>query len=352
MPVLVSDIFNGDNFSNISMTSFVNSNIPFYPGLLSSMNLFSAEGVYTKYVSFDEQAGALKMIQTSPRGSPPSQADIPRASSRVMQVVHLAREVEVNADELLAMRAAGGLTLQTAQGLLAQRVDGPIGLRSQINATMEHLYLGAIDGQVYDADGTSLLYDWFTFFGVARPTAINIAVSTMGVDTTVLIAAGTAVRRAMILAMQGMPMGGGQVVALCGDNFFDAITQCKEVTQARKLGATGMGVGGVIEALTPLLPYDSIRFAGITWINYRGSDDGLIAIPTAGARLFMTGVPGLFQSFFAPADTFETISAVGLPYYLLQRSERQTDSRRVFELQSNPLVACMRPRSLLRMTFS
>jgi hypothetical protein len=35
---------------------------------------------------------------------------------------------------------------------------------------------------------------------------------------------------------------------------------------------------------------------------------------------------------------------------MLQRPERQTSSRRVFEIQSNPLVAVLRPRSLIRLT--
>jgi hypothetical protein len=350
MADLIVDIFNQDAFTNISLTAFVNRNIPFYPGLLSKMNLFTGEGVYTKYVSFDELAGAISLIQTSPRGSPPSQADIIRGKTRVMEVVHLAREAEVNADELLAMRATGSLNLQTAQGLVEQRVEGPVGLRQQINATMEHLYLGAIDGQVYDADNSRLLYDWFSFFGVSRPTAINIPVSTMGTDTAILTQACTTIRRSMVLALQGMAMDGGRTVVLCGDNFFDALVVSKEVTAARKLGA--MSSPNALAQITEILPYDAIVFGGITWINYRGSDDGVIAVPTNEARAFMSGVPGLFQSFFAPADTFDTISGVGLPYYLLQRRERQTDSRRVFELQSNPLIACMRPKSLFRLTKS
>ena len=94
----------------------------------------------------------------------------------------------------------------------------------------------------------------------------------------------------------------------------------------------------------------SLQYASTTWVNYRGSDDSLVAVPTNEARVFMAGVPGLFQTYFSPADTFETISEIGIPLYLLQRPEAQTSSRRVFELQSNPLVMCLRPQSLIRLT--
>jgi hypothetical protein len=138
---------------------------------------------------------------------------------------------------------------------------------------------------------------------------------------------------------------------LCGDNFFDAIMTSQEWITARKTGA--FGNADAADVLGMNLAYSSFVYSNIMWINYRGTDDAsTVAVPTNEARAFMAGVPGLFQNFFAPADTFETISEVGLPFFLLQRPEAQTSSRRVFELQSNPLPACLRPLHLRRINYA
>jgi hypothetical protein len=68
--------------------------------------------------------------------------------------------------------------------------------------------------------------------------------------------------------------------------------------------------------------------------------------------MFMTGVPGLFPVFYAPADTWDFVNTEGLPSYMLQRIERQTSSQRTFEVQANPLPMCMRPLHLLTLTKS
>ena len=124
----------------------------------------------------------------------------------------------------------------------------------------------------------------------------------------------------------------------------------QEIVSARKTGAFGRT--DAADLIGQNLIYKSMVYGGVLWVNYRGTLDNAVAVPTNEARLFMAGVPGLFQAFYAPADTFETVSDIGLPMYLRQRPERQTSSRRVFELQSNPLLMCTRPTSCIRLTFS
>jgi hypothetical protein len=259
----------------------------------------------------------------------------------------MSRETEINADELLGARMFGTLNAATAEGLLAQRVEGATGLKAELALTMEHFYLGAIDGVVYDGDNSTVLWDYFSWFGVARPTAISIAFSTEpATGSTQIYQAATTLRRNMTQALNGMVLGGAKPVVLCGDQYYDKLVMSKEIAAARAAGA--FSSPNALDIIAPNLVYASFTYAGVTWVNYRGSDDSIVSVPTNEGRAFMLGVPGLFQTYFAPCDTFETVSSVGLPYFLLQRPERQTSSRRVFELQTNPLVAVMRPRSLFR----
>lgn len=351
MPDLTLDIFNGDAFSAATMTNFVNMNIPFVPGFLGSLGIFTAMGVYTTTVAFDDENGNLSLIQSSPRGAPPSQSQNNKGTLRHLNTVRLSREAVITADQVAGVRVLGTTSdLQTAERLVWKRVEGPTGLKAELGYTHEHMYLGAIDGQVYDADGTSLLWDYFSFYGVSRPAAIDYNVSAADTDTAIITDTTMKKRRAMVKALNGFSLAGAITVNLCGDNFFDAMYNCKEVVEARKIGAQGSGNAPKI--ISENKAYDSFRYANEVFVNYRGDDAGKVAIPTNEGRSFMMGVPGLFSTYFAPADTWEFVNTEGLPSYVFQRPERQTSSQRAFEIQSNPLPMCLRPKHMRRLTMS
>lgn len=348
MAELTLDIFNGDAFSAASMTGYVNENVPYVPGYFGSLGLFLAEGVYTTVVGFDDVNGALKLIQSSPRGAAPSQSTGEKAATRYLETVRFAREAVITADQIKGIRVPGTTNLlQSAERLVYRRVEGPTGIRAELSMTMEHLYLGAIDGQVYDADGTTVLWDYFTTYGVARPATVNVPFGSFTADEAKFDDLCMKIKRDLIKALNGFNLAGMTIVVACGDDFFDAVRSNKEVVNARKLGLTG--VTKAPELFASQKAYSSFQYADIVWVNYRGSDDGKVSVPADEARLFALGVPGLFKTFFAPGDTWDTIEGEGLPVYMLQRPERQTSSQRAFEVQSNPLPMCLRPKSLRRL---
>ncbi len=58
---------------------------------------------------------------------------------------------------------------------------------------------------------------------------------------------------------------------------------------------------------------EEVSFGGISFRRYRG---GLgFGVPTDKAYFYPEGVEGLFEIYFAPADTFETVNTLGLPLY-------------------------------------
>lgn len=352
MPELTLDIFNGDAFSNATMTSYVNTNIPFVPGFLGSMGLFTGEGVYTRNVEFDDENGSLSLIQSSPPGSAPSQSQNTKGVLRVLRTVRLAREAVIYAEQVAGVRQLGTANqLQTAERLVYKRIEGPAGLKAELSFTLEHMYMGAIDGEVFDADGETPLWNYFTHYGVERPSAINFPFSSMTADGGVFKKKGSELKRAVVRALNGFAIpAGARIVVLCGDNFYDAADTNKEIVAARKAGATGRS--DALKIISDNGAFSSFEYGEIIYINYRGDDAGKVGIHTDQARAFMMGVPGLFRTFFSPADTWDFVNTEGLPSYLIQRRERQTESARTFEIQSNPLAMCMRPLSLRRLTKS
>jgi hypothetical protein len=60
--------------------------------------------------------------------------------------------------------------LEGVQAVVNQRLSE---MASKMDATLEHLRIGAIKGQILDADGSAVIYDLFTEFGVTQHTEID-----------------------------------------------------------------------------------------------------------------------------------------------------------------------------------
>lgn len=89
---------------------------------------------------------------------------------------------------------------------------------------------------------------------------------------------------------------------------------------------------------------EEVSFGGITFRRYRG---GLgFGVPTDKAYFYPEGVEGLFEIYFAPADTFETVNTLGLPLYARMIPDRDRDEWVRLEIESNPLPICTRPQVL------
>ncbi|MCK8786738.1 major capsid protein [Roseomonas sp. NAR14] len=316
--------------------------------MLSSRGIAPAEGITTLDAAFEEATGSIRLLSSSPRGSTPSQLVRPQGAIRKLPSYHFSREFEVTADELLAALRPGTGQPETLESLINDRLEGPWGILTEWALTLEHLLLGAIDGVVYDADNATILYDFFGWTGTTRPAPVTIPFSTSTSDTAVIVQRALGLKRQVVRALNGLPTSKAMITVLCGDNFFDDFWTCREVVHARKFDA--LGSQDIAKAISESTPYSAFSYAGILWVNYRGTDDNAtVAVPTDEARLFVEGVPGLFQTYYAPADSMEAVQAPGEQLYVLRRPERQTSKQVVLEVQSNPLIACIRPQSLRRL---
>lgn len=346
---LTLNVFDGDPFDSLTMTGYVNEHIPFVPGFLSGMGLFSSSGIYTTQVLLQDWYGRLSLIPTSARGSAPSSpAPGGKAVERRIGTVRLAREAVITADEASGVRVLGSMTeMQTAERLVYNKIEGPIGLKAQLGYTLEHFYLGAINGSILDADGEEI-WNYFQTYNVAQPAEVAVDFEGLTTDTSKLADQARVLRRRQQRELGGLSMAAARPVALCGDNFFDKMWGNKETVEARKHQAQGRE--NALSILGDSEAYDALSYGKVLWVNYQGDDGGPVSIPTDEARMFVHGVPGLFHTFYGPGDTEELVNTEGLPSYMIQRRERQTSSMRVFEVQSNPVPICLRPKHLQRLT--
>lgn len=327
------DVFKSDAFSTVSMTDAI-LKAPFKPGRIGAMGLFRERGITTTTVVVEEKDGRLSLIPTSPRGGPPSTIGAEKRTARSFVVPHLERESTIMADEIQSVRAFGSENEQEAvQAIINERQAD---LRAMHEVTLEHLRVGAIKGSILDADGSTVLFNLFTEFGVTQQTK-DIA---LGTATTNVRAACIDIIRLIEAELGAEPIGGYH--AFCGDEFFDALIDHAKVQDSFKYQES-------VVLRTDIRK--GFEFGGITWENYRGSVGGVTFFPTATAYVFPIGT-NIFTTYFAPADYLESVNTLGLPIYSKIAMDEQLNRWAKVHSQSNPMALCLRPRAVVKVTKS
>lgn len=336
--MLTMDVFRGDAFSAISMTKAVDK-VGYVPSLLGSIpGLFEPAPVRTTDVMIESRAHEAALIQTSERGAPLEEQRSERRDIRSFRTTRLAKKSRLYAHELQNIRAFGSETeVQQLQADIARR---QFRLRRDMELTQEHMRLGCVQGIVVDADGTTI-YDWSQQFGQSIPAEIDFDLDNAAPESGVLRKKCNQVTRSILRNLKGLGGTGVSIMALCGDAFWDDLTAHPEVreTYLNTQQAADLREGNAFE---------SFRYGGITWTNYRGTDDNsTVAINSDKARFFPVGA-GIFQVAYAPAERFEFVNTEGSALYSWMVLDKDRDSWADVELFSYPLHVCTMPAALHR----
>ncbi|MFH1557425.1 MAG: major capsid protein [Pseudomonadota bacterium] len=337
--MITMDVFKQDLFSATSLTAAVDK-IGYVPGVLGSIpGLFQPVPVRTTSVFVEERGDGPLLINTSPRGAPPDPRQKEKRKGRSFDTVRLARNSKIQASELQNIRAFGSETeLKQVQTEIARR---QLLIRNDLELTLENMRLGAIQGLVTDADG-SVLFDWATEFGQAIPVEIDFDLDNATPATGAVRKKCTAVVRSIMTNLMGMGGASVSIVGLCGDAFWDDLTGHPEVektflnTQAAADLRNGFGA-----------PYQQFNYGNITWINYRGSDDGAVSIGTDKVKFFPVNA-GIFQIAYAPAETFDFVNTPGAQVYSWIVLDKDRNAWADVEVYSYPLPVCVAPSALHR----
>lgn len=326
MPSL--DIFTNDAFGVQSLTKAIND-LPFTPTRIGNMKLFAEDGITTTAMSIERQGTTLSLVPAAERGN--HRGLVVGDDKRKLipiNTVHLPQSGSVIADEVQNLRAFGSETeVESVQTLVNRKLAK---MRRNLDVTMEYHRIGAIKGQVLDADGSTVLLDLFTTFGFSQTTHDMVLDS----DSTKVIVKIMEAKRKMEDALGGLMYTG--LRAFCSHEFFDALVGHPAVEKAYLNWAQAGG---------QFISEDhrsGFTWGGVTWEEYRGSVGSTRFIEANNAYLVPEGVPDMFVTNFAPADYMETVNTNGLPYYAKQEAMKMNKGVE-FEAQSNPISICTRP---------
>lgn len=333
MPSL--DVFNGDAFSVTGLTASINDHPEgqSVPGIID--DLFQEEGVTSTAVFIEREGDSLTLVPAAERGAAGSSAEKSKRSVIPFSTVHLPVMGGINADEVQGIRAFGS---ETEEQSVERMVDKQLmKMRKRLEATIAYHRIGAIKGQVLDADGSSVLLNVFTAFGVTQQT-VDMA----------LTSGTTKVRDKIVTAkrMSEDVIGDSGVItgwrAVCGRGFYDAFVGHDSIEAA---------YAGWSEAANIMLGdhrKKGFSVADVNWLEYYGKVGGKEFIGTDDAYLIPI-VDELFITRFAPADYMEVVNTMGVPYYAKQELRKFAKGVDL-EGQSNPLNLCTKPRAIIKLT--
>jgi hypothetical protein len=305
------------------------------------MGLFSPRPQTTTAAKVEERHGKLALISTAARGTLRDVRSRRARQARLFQIPHVPYYQTIMADDIQNIRAFGS---ETDTELVSQVVTEELtGMRRDHETTHEWHRLGALKGIVLDADASSVIYNFFTEWGITQNTDTISFVTPDNIK-----AKAQEWIRSIADNIGGSPLTGH--IALCGDQFFDAVVTAAEVVSnydrwresfANRVTQLGPDFAGS--------SMSGLDYADIMFTNYRGKIGDVAFVDPTKAYVFPVGVPDMFVGAIAPADMIGATNTMG---QLLYASQEPLDHNKGVELhtQSNVLYINTYPRGVIEVT--
>lgn len=318
------DFFN-DYFTGEELLASI-AKAPYIPGRLADPALFTTKPLSgTKLVMEDQPLNDAGLLTATPRGTPGKAQTLEKRSMVAFETAHYRVDGSVAADEVLNFRGVG---LSGAREVITTRRDEVIArMRRDIDLTLETLRINALNSPS-------------NAFGTA-PSSQVIAFG--ATDSEIRKAIFTKIIQPLESSLKGIPFSG--LHAFVSDGFWESLIESKTIRET----FLNQQAANSLRSQTAT---ETFSYGGVTWERYRGVGSTVIA--SGKAKIVPLGVPELFVQAFAPADTLDQIGAgvLGSPYYANAYPIDDGNRGYYMEMQTNPVMVCTRPESILTIGLS
>jgi Phage major capsid protein E len=357
--MITMDAFRADAFAAVSLTAAVDK-MQYTPELLGQIpGLFEKRPIRSTAVWIEERSNGPALILTQPRSAPPKVRGAEIRDARSFITKSLGESARITADELQNIRAFGSETEMKA--LMTEVARRQFLIKKDFELTKENWRLTCLQGALLDADG-STIYNWNNEFNQPQASEVNWDLLNASPASGIVRQMCNQTIRHVKRKLLGVGGNNVKVGALCGDEFFDALTAHVEVRQ------TFLNWTAAAELRTENA-FSIFNFGGINWINYRSTDDAdptppvgpesgsgavgsttnptaAVGVPTTRAKFFPINA-GIFQEVYAPAPRFEFVNTPGLDTYSWIVMDELRDMWADVEMFSYPLFVCTMPGCLM-----
>jgi hypothetical protein len=333
---LILDIFNNRAFAATELTEAINL-VPNTYGRLQQLGLFVNRPSRTRSVAVQYNSSTVNLLPSRPWGGTPSLGLPITRNMRQFLIPHFPHNDMVTANDVQDMIGSnmGTFDLMSAMDLLNDKLTI---MQAKHTQTWEFMRWGALNGQVYDADGV-LLLDIYAEFGITQQN-YNIAMATPGA----LPAALTTLKRYYENNLLGQSMSGIHV--FCSPEFWDDFVKSPDIvdfiTQFRGTAMLGEDYR------------NSFTYYGITFEEHMGQatdvNGGVHKFIAPDTALAVPVGTDVFRTFWAPADFLETVNRPGLTSMYAKQKRMDFDRGIEIHTQSNPLPLVTRPQLVVKLT--
>jgi len=328
--------FEADSFSMMSLSVSMEV-LPNKYDRLDQLALFEDKPVRTRDIAVESMNGVLCMLPSLPVGAPGTKASHAKRVVRSFRVPHIPHDDVISPAEYEGLRAHGSETeLQALENLVSRKLQA---MKDKHDQTLEWLRMGALKGIIVDGDGSTVLYNLYTEFGISAKTVDFV----LGTGTTDVKGKVREVVRHIEDNAKGASFRG--INCDCSPEFFDAFTDHAEVKEVFLGHAEASQRYGEDNRR-------GFRFGGVTFAEYRGSADDADGnnhkfITAKDAHFYPVGGLDTFHTAFAPGNFIETVNTMGQRLYAKLVPRPKGDGVDLYT-ESNPLPMCTRPGMLVR----
>lgn len=351
----ILSIFRNDAFSATTLDRLAPV-LPYVPQILGQMNVFEDRPIRTRTVELYNDNGSIAMVPTSERGAPDPLFGRNQATLRTLRTYRVSQRDRLQASEiqdLIAMPLGSATQLRgMAQEIAMRGAD----LRQRNEYTLEAHRLGALQGKIMDADGTTVVRDFWAEFGIAEPAEIYFNFAAIPAGTLIQFITDNVVKP-MIRALGNRASPRTQINAFVGDNFWSALISHVDVQKTFELQATGNALAAALRGNVIANPnmdrgnaWGSLDFGGVHWMNFMGTLNSDIAIGADKARFFPVGATDMFRTYWSPGERITDVNQLGQTAYLILQPDPRDQMNEYVDIyfRNYPLFACLFPGGLLK----
>jgi hypothetical protein len=311
--------------------------IPNTWGLINELGIFGTQSVAQNAITLEYSNGTLAVIPDQPRGTRNSVNKDDNRKMYAFQLTHHPLDDYISPRDLAGKRAYGNTDAAENEAAVVARKLNRMRMNHAITLEAARAYT-LTTGLQYSPNGT-VSTNFYSDFGITR-TEVDFVLGTATTNITDKI-------EAAIASIQDTMLSGeiaGGFVALCSPEFFGKLIKQANVVEAYKYYSSTQ------EPLRQRLGsgiYRRFLHGGIEFIEYRGVYNGARLIPAGDAYILPSGTMESFQTYFGPAEKFDTVNTLGEQTYVWSYRDAKNEKIEL-ESEANFLNILRRPQTVVR----
>lgn len=305
------------------------------PRVITSLNLFETDFHATEYVEVGREVSDTLIIPARERNGERNWLVTDRPNGKVFKIPFFPVDRNIKGVDIQSFRTLMDPN-QQLDSLPAHvtRYTGKI--QDAIDKTKEVIFTSAILGTAFTGATGSMntAYNWYTEWNVTQLT-VSVDFASTTINPAAVIE-GEA--RGHIMDLKGDNTVSTNVIALCGRGFFSKLVNSNFIITAYQMYRDG--VQPLRDRIGGNADYRQFDHMGVTYIEV---DSPLIG--TDEAFLLPTGISGMFQAHYAPADVVDA-NQLAVDQYLFMFEELRTVS---LQSEFSLLAVNTRPELVVRL---